>query len=78
MIVYAWADKNFRSQLLKPANAKSVLANGASISNPVVITENDYNKDYIPEPDEVVFVLPNNARTATLRRARLFSKRPNC
>jgi hypothetical protein len=68
MIVYAWTDQTFRTQLLaNPQTAKSALADrGIYLKAPFVITETDYNNGYhMPDPDGVVFVLPNQPRTAT-------------
>jgi hypothetical protein len=67
MIVDAWVDRNFRERLLKPANAKSLLAQrGIYLQNPVIIDETKYwSKDGYTKKkdDEVVFVLPNQTRT---------------
>jgi hypothetical protein len=68
MIVYAWTDQTFRTQLLTNSQtAKSALADrGIYLKAPFVITEADYNNGYhMPDPDGVVFVLPNQPRTAT-------------
>jgi hypothetical protein len=68
MIVYAWTDQTFRNQLLTSAQAaKSALADrGIYLKAPFVITEAQYNSGYqMPDPDGVVFVLPNQPRTAT-------------
>jgi hypothetical protein len=74
MIVDAWVDKDFRDQLLereKPGKkivtaeaarlAKaSLMGRGLYLKRAVVITEDEYNSGYkMQEPDEVVFVLPN-------------------
>ena len=60
MIVQAWTDEKFRERLLDRKNAKEILAErGFFLQNPVVITDEDYYKDYVMEnKNEVVFVLP--------------------
>jgi hypothetical protein len=65
MIVYAWTDASFKTQLL--ADAKPALEQrGIYLKKPVVITEADYYGGYhLTDPDGVVFVLPNQPRTAT-------------
>jgi hypothetical protein len=66
MIVYAWTDTNFRNQLLTDtAFSKQALADrGVYLKAPVVITEDQYNNNYVQQdPDGVVFVLPNPPRT---------------
>jgi hypothetical protein len=81
MIVYAWTDQNFRNQLLNsPQFVKQALAGrGIYLKAPYVITEAQYHSGYnLPDPEGVVFVLPDEPRTDSLRRARLFSKQPNC
>ncbi len=66
MIVDAWVDQNFANQLLNSTGAaKSAFAQrGIFLSNPLVITEAQYNQGYTPgNPDvDVVFVLPNQPR----------------
>ncbi|HUC51932.1 MAG TPA: hypothetical protein VMA30_21295 [Xanthobacteraceae bacterium] len=66
MIVDAWVDPNFANQLLNsPGVAKSALAQrGIFLSNPIVITETQYNQGYTPGNSnvDVVFVLPNQPR----------------
>jgi hypothetical protein len=66
MIVYAWTDEEFKAKLLVKSNVKALLAErGIYLSNPHVITEEDYfNGHLCNEPDEVVFVLPNKPRIA--------------
>jgi hypothetical protein len=66
MIVYAWTDEAFKAKLLDKRNAKALLAErGIYLSNPHVITEDDYYGGHqCNEPDEVVFVLPNKPRIA--------------
>jgi hypothetical protein len=61
MIVDAWVDEDFRKKLLKKENAKSLLAaRGFYLENPIVISEDDYRKNYTQDDDnEVVLVLPN-------------------
>jgi|SRR5450830_246978 hypothetical protein len=65
MIVFAWADQNFRNQLLQPNGAKQEFEKrGVYLKSPVVITEADYYNGYhLQDPDGVVFVLPNQPRT---------------
>jgi hypothetical protein len=66
MIVYAWTDTNFRNQLLNNvAFSKQALADrGVYLKAPVVITEDQYNNNYVQQdPDGVIFVLPNPPRT---------------
>ena len=68
LIVYAWSDQNFRNQLLSnPQTAKQALADrGIYLKAPFVITEDQYNNGYdLPDPEGVVFVLPDPPRTAT-------------
>jgi hypothetical protein len=73
MIVDAWVDGGpggFQERLLKREadgtgpNAKAALAaRGIYLANPVVITEAEYNNGYhMPDPNGVVFVLPNQPR----------------
>ncbi len=66
MIVDAWVDQNFANQLLNSTGAaKSAFAQrGIFLSNPLVITEAQYNQGYTPgNPSvDVVFVLPNQPR----------------
>jgi len=61
MIVDAWVDDNFRTLLLSNGQTKALLsARGIYLSQPVVISEDDYNNGYYKHDDaEVVFVLPN-------------------
>jgi hypothetical protein len=68
MIVDAWTDSTFRNDLLSnPATAKAELAKrGIYLSDPVVITEDQYYSGYtMPDPEGVVFVLPDPPRTDT-------------
>jgi len=73
MIVYAWTDPTFRGKLLQrqpngtSPNAKASLAErGIYLSNPVVITEAEYNQGYhMQDPNGVIFVLPDQPRTVT-------------
>jgi hypothetical protein len=68
LIVYAWNDQNFRNQLLtNPQTAKQALADrGIYLKAPFVITEDQYNNGYsLPDPEGVVFVLPDPPRTVT-------------
>jgi hypothetical protein len=69
MIVDAWVNKDFRKLLLDPANAKAMFAtrgfywNGTK-KEPVVISEDDYDKGYTRKHhDQIVFVLPNHDGT---------------
>ena len=65
MIVDAWKNDDFRKLLLKPENAKALLATrGVYLTHPVVITEHDYfgNHYHQQDDDEVTFVLPNASR----------------
>jgi hypothetical protein len=73
MIVEAWTDPHFQTWLLTPGpdgttapNAKAALEErGIYLANPVVITEADYYKGYhLHDPHGVVFVLPDEPRTA--------------
>jgi hypothetical protein len=72
MIVYAWTDQAFRNALLQvqadgtSPNAKAELAQrGIYLANPIVITEDQYYNGYhMQDPNGVVFVLPNEPRTA--------------
>ena len=72
MIPYAWGDQNFKNQLTTGADAarsnkaKQALADrGIYLQHPIVITEAEYDNGYnMPNPDGVVFVLPNQPRTA--------------
>jgi hypothetical protein len=66
MIVDAWVDEDFKEQLLKKENAKSLLAErGFYLENPVVITEEQYNNHYRQDDDnEIVFVLPDAERVS--------------
>jgi hypothetical protein len=68
LIVYAWSDQNFRNQLLtNPQTAKQALADrGIYLKAPFVITEDQYNNGFnLPDPEGVVFVLPDPPRTET-------------
>ena len=73
MIVHAWTDSTFQTSLLhresdgSSPNAKAALADcGIYLSNPVVISENEYSDGYhLHAPDGVVFVLPNYQRAAS-------------
>lgn len=68
MIVDAWVSDEFRDRLLKKENAKSLLAErGIFLQNPVIIDEATYWNDRHTKgsDDEVVFVLPDRARTGT-------------
>lgn len=65
MIVDAWVDDGFRTQLLKKENAKTLLAaRGIFLQNPVIIDETTYWTDQHTKAadDEVVFVLPDKKR----------------
>lgn len=64
MIVYAWSDQTFRNQLF--TNAKQALADrGIYLKAPYVITEDQYYNGFdLPDPEGVVFVLPNEPRTS--------------
>lgn len=73
LIVHAWTDGGFQSSLLQretdgsSPNAKAALADcGIYLSNPIVITEADYDNGFdMHVDDQVVFVLPNYQRTAS-------------
>lgn len=73
MVVEAWTDQHFQAWLLtrqadgSSPNAKASLdGRGIYLSNPVVITEAEYYQGYhMPDPNGVVFVLPNEPRTGT-------------
>ena len=68
MIVDAWVDDGFRTQLLKKENAKALLASrGIFLQNPVIIDETTYwtDKHTKASDDEVVFVLPDQRRVDT-------------
>jgi hypothetical protein len=64
MIVDAWVDERYATDLLKKANAKKLLAaRGFFLENPVVITEEQYRNHFRQENDsEIVFVLPDRER----------------
>ena len=74
MIVEAWANEDFRKQLLQrsgttvtPAAVQlatsSVNARGFNLKRAVVISEKEHDANYTMQaPDEVVFVLPDNTR----------------
>ncbi len=76
MIVDAWVETDFRDALLKreadhitvtPAAAElakaSLAARGFYLKRAVVISEAEYDNDYkMQDPNEVVFVLPNQHR----------------
>jgi hypothetical protein len=66
MIVEAWVDDDFKNRLLIKANAKPLLAErGLFLENPVVITEDAYNRNYRQDNDnEIVFVLPDVNRVS--------------
>jgi hypothetical protein len=67
MILYAWTDQNFKNQLLNnPQFVKQTLADrGIYLKAPYVITEAQYYSGYnLPDPQGVVFVLPDEPRTA--------------
>jgi hypothetical protein len=67
MIVDAWTKPDFKAELLKKENAVRMLADrGVFLSKAHVITEEDYNKGHdCDDPEEIVFVLPNNERVGT-------------
>jgi hypothetical protein len=81
LIVDAWGNKAFRDQLLErnppnsmvPSAAAVQLATlsvnercGFNLKRAVVISEKEHDSDYImQDPDEVVFVLPNDTRLKT-------------
>ena len=74
MIVEAWADPSFQSQLTqgsqatRESNAKAALeARGIFLQSPIVITEAEYEGGYhVPDHNKgVVLVLPNQPRTET-------------
>lgn len=70
MITEAWTDQPFQQQILtrlqdgSSPNTKAALqARGIYLTNPVVITEAEYYAGYVmPDPNGVVFVLPNEPR----------------
>lgn len=75
MIVDAWVEKDFRDALLErgadhtvtPAAASqakvALAARGFYLQRAVVITEDEHDNDYMmQDPNEVVFVLPNQDR----------------
>lgn len=64
MIVEAWTDEAYRTKLLNKEDAKELLAQrGFYLENPIVITEDQFNKHYRQEDDrEIVFVLPDVTR----------------
>ncbi|HVX76805.1 MAG TPA: hypothetical protein VHB49_11795 [Bradyrhizobium sp.] len=75
MIVDAWVDRGFESQLTdrdsngaatdlaKNVAKSSLAARGIYLNSAVVITEDEYDKDHIlNDDDEVVFVLPKLSR----------------
>jgi hypothetical protein len=70
MIVKAWIDAPFRNTLLSgtPAvrmnNAKTALsARGINLTHPIVLTETEFNEGWDrDDPNQVVFVLPNDTR----------------
>jgi hypothetical protein len=65
MIVDAWVRADFESELLKKANARTLLAQrGIFLQNPVIISEAEYRSDSYTKDfdDEVVFVLPARER----------------
>ena len=63
MIVSAWLDPNFKRELLDRNNAKRLLeARGFFLNNPIIISEEDYNKHTQVAADQVVFVLPDERR----------------
>lgn len=73
LIVEAWRDDNFKNRLIqgthdsRSAAAKKVLADrGIYLSKPIVITESEYDNGFVWDSVEnnVVFVLPNEARIA--------------
>jgi len=62
MIVDAWVKEPFEEELLKPENARRLLAErGIFLQKPVIISEADYRADKFTKnhDDEVVFVLPD-------------------
>jgi hypothetical protein len=73
LIVEAWVDLNFQNDLTtgtpaaRAGKAKTALADrGIYLQHPLVITEAEYDAAYhMPDPNGVVFVLPNKARTGT-------------
>lgn len=75
MIVDAWVEKDFRDSILERAPDKTVTpaaarqakvalaARGFYLKRAVVITEEEHDNDYtMQDPNEVVFVLPNQDR----------------
>jgi hypothetical protein len=71
LIVEAWTDQQFQTWLLTrqadgsaPNFKASLEGRGIYLANPVVITEAEYYAGYhMPDPNGVVFVLPNEPRT---------------
>lgn len=74
LIVEAWRDQAFNDKLTQGAysarstEAKRVLADrGIYMSEPIVITEKEYDDGFVWDPDDgVVLVLPNKSRTSTI------------
>jgi hypothetical protein len=67
LVVDAWADNALKTMLLDHANEAAVKAELASrgffLNHPVVLTEDEYENGWEQEhDDEVVLVLPNEAR----------------
>ncbi len=71
LIVEAWNNQQFQTKLTqgpypaRSAEAKRVLADrGIYMSEPIVITEKEYDDGFVWDPQEgVVLVLPNKSRT---------------
>ena len=71
MIVRAWVEPSFRRRLLtrrrngtSPNTRAELAERGIYLTNPVVITEDDYKNGYhMRRRDEVIFVLPDQPRT---------------
>ena len=79
LIVDAWTNQNFRNKLLNnPQFAKSELANrDIYLKAPYVITEAQYNNGFtMPNPEGVVFVLPDPPRTDTPRQGHTLLETP--
>jgi hypothetical protein len=71
MIVLAWTDPTFRADLLHrqadgtaPKAKEALKQRGIYLTNPVVITEDEYFDGFhMQGTDGVIFVLPNQPRT---------------
>jgi len=77
MIVDAWVDSNFRAALLERVGGTATVAaqniaraalaeRGIYLQSAVVISEDEYHADYVAQPNQIAFVLPDVSRVNPL------------